>query len=157
MRRYLVVANQTLGSDVLHRTVLSRLGQVPGDVHLLAPATHADHYTAALAALTADGAAGGLPRSVAESWRRRDTVRLGAALERLRLDGIHATGAVGDPNPMLAIRRVLDRWSAHEVILATLPAGASRWLGLDLPTRVARRFGLPVVHVTAPLPQATAT
>jgi hypothetical protein len=33
------------------------------------------------------------------------------------------------------------------VILSTLPPGPSRWLGMDLPHRVERRFGVPVTHV----------
>lgn len=34
-----------------------------------------------------------------------------------------------------------------EVIVSTLPPGASRWLRLDLLHRVERRFDLPVTHV----------
>ena len=35
-----------------------------------------------------------------------------------------------------------------EVIISTLPLGVSRWLGLDVPHRVERRFKVPVTTVT---------
>ena len=54
---------------------------------------------------------------------------------------------MGDRNPILAIRDALRNEQFDEIILSTLPPGISKWLRLDLPTRVAARFNLPVVHV----------
>jgi len=33
------------------------------------------------------------------------------------------------------------------VIVSTLPPGVSRWLGLDAPTQIRRRFGIEVIHL----------
>ena len=56
-------------------------------------------------------------------------------------------GEVGDANPMLAISDALRDREVEAVIIATLPAGVSRWLKLSLPERVARRVDVPVDHV----------
>jgi len=45
------------------------------------------------------------------------------------------------------------RREVDEVILSTLPAGISRWLGQDAPTRLKAAVNVPVVVVTAePMP-----
>ena len=65
------------------------------------------------------------------------------------------TGEVADPSPMMAISDALRHDRYDEVILSTLPVGVSRWVHLDLPSRVRRRFGVRVTHVAAnaePLP-----
>jgi hypothetical protein len=43
-----------------------------------------------------------------------------------------------------------------ENILSTLPPGRSRWLRLDLPSRVRSAFGMPVTHVIGQLEPAAA-
>jgi fructoselysine-6-phosphate deglycase len=50
-----------------------------------------------------------------------------------------------DPSRPLAER--VERFD--EIILATLPPGVSRWLGMDLPHRVQRSVDLPVTHVVS--------
>ena len=60
-----------------------------------------------------------------------------------------ARGDLGDSNPMTAISDLLATESFDEIIISTLPSGISRWLGMDLPHRVERRFKLPVTTVTA--------
>jgi hypothetical protein len=57
-------------------------------------------------------------------------------------------GMVGDPEPLAAIQDALNLHGFDEVILSTLPARVSRWLKLDLPSKVAG-LGVPVTHVTA--------
>ena len=54
---------------------------------------------------------------------------------RLREAGAEATGEIGDPDPITAIANVLARGSFDEIILSTLPANLSKWLGMDLPSR----------------------
>jgi hypothetical protein len=129
MRRYLVVANQTLGGgDLL--VLLRELAESPSTFHVLVPASPpVDHlWTEAEAAATAR--------------RRLDT-----ALERFQALGIEVTGEVGDARPMQAIDDVLARESFDGIVISTLPPRLSRWLRLDLVHRVQTTFGLPVRHV----------
>jgi hypothetical protein len=131
MRRYLMVANQTLGGEHLAEKVKELLAEGPCRFHVLVPATvPADH------AVYTEGQA--------EAIARR---RLDNALARFRDLGADADGEIGDANPLEAVGDVLRDEEFDEIILSTLPAGASRWLKQDLPHRVERSFGLPVTHI----------
>jgi hypothetical protein len=57
-------------------------------------------------------------------------------------------GMVGDPSPMNAIQDAINIHGFDEVIISTLPARVSKWLKLDLPSKVTG-LGLPVTTVTA--------
>ena len=57
-------------------------------------------------------------------------------------------GLIGDQDPVRAVESALAETSYDEIILSTLPERVSRWLHMDLPTRL-HRFGLPVTVVTA--------
>jgi hypothetical protein len=54
---------------------------------------------------------------------------------------------VGDPDPGAAIQDAINLHGFDEVILSTLPARLSRWLKLDLPSKVSG-MGLPVTTIT---------
>ena len=62
--------------------------------------------------------------------------------------GSRVVGMVGDPEPLAAIQDAINLYGFDEVILSTLPARVSRWLKLDLPSKVTG-LGLPVTTVTA--------
>jgi hypothetical protein len=62
--------------------------------------------------------------------------------------GAPVAGMIGDPSPMNAIQDAINLHGFDEVILSTLPARASKWLRLDLPSKVAG-LGLPVTTITA--------
>ena len=51
-------------------------------------------------------------------------------------------------DPMDAIEEALHDGDYDEIILSTLPRGASAWLHIDLPHRVAH-LGLPLTTVVA--------
>jgi hypothetical protein len=51
---------------------------------------------------------------------------------------------------MTAIENAVAEQQFDEIILSTLPAGISRWLALDLPHRIRRKFDIPLTVVTAP-------
>jgi hypothetical protein len=70
-----------------------------------------------------------------------------AALEKLRGAGLDVDGTVGDTDPLAAVQDALNFGQFDEVIVSTLPARASKWLKMDLPSRVERVSGLPVTHV----------
>lgn len=148
MRRYLVVANQTLGGDELVKVIRDRLAAGPSDFYVVVPATHSARYAAAIrAAGLAEGLSPPILPESDEEGLATARQRLQQELERLRAAGANAEGEVGDPDPMVAIGRVLGRRDFDEVIVSTLPPGVSAWLRMDLPHRVARKFKLPVVHV----------
>jgi hypothetical protein len=48
-----------------------------------------------------------------------------------------------------AVAHAQQHEPADEIVLSTLPADASHWLKVDLPTALTRRFGLPVTVITA--------
>lgn len=125
MRHVLVIADETLvGSHVTKR--IHELTQAePLDVQLVVTAvsgSYADQQRAS------DNLAGGL-----------------AALDAL---GISATGRVSESDPMAAAAHSLKANPAiNLVVLSTGPLGNSRWLAMDLPHRVQRRFDVGVEHI----------
>jgi hypothetical protein len=131
MRRYLVVANQTLGGAHLMGKVRETLAAGPCVFYILVPATPPGHF-----ATWTEGEALGVAQE-----------RLDAALTRFKELSAEADGEIGDPNPLQAISDALRERTFDEIILSTLPSGASRWLKQDLPHRVERTFAIPVTHV----------
>lgn len=129
MRRYLVVANQTLGGDALV-SLLRELAEAPSAFHVVVPATPQQEHL--------------WTEAEARSIARR---RLEIALDRFRKAGIEATGEVGDGRPLEAIDDVLSREAFDEIVVSTFPPRLSRWLKLDLIHRVEAAYGLPVHHV----------
>ncbi len=131
MKRYLVVANQTLGGDHLLELLRERVAQGPCAIHTLVPATvDQTHWT-----------------SDEDTDRALAQRRLSVALERFADLDADVTGEVGDHLVVDGILDVLRREHIDEVILSTLPSGVSRWLRLDLVSRVERAVDVPVTHV----------
>jgi hypothetical protein len=141
MRRYLVVANQTSAARPLIEHARCCRAAGPCWFHLVVPATP---IASQLEPPIADAVL--LARH-----------RLAIALARFNAEGITATGEVGDPNPLRAVAVALERFEFDEIVLSTLPVGASQWLLDELPTRLARATGLSVTHIAAGERLATAT
>jgi hypothetical protein len=80
--------------------------------------------------------------------------RLDLALVWFREFGVDVDGEIGDPNPLLAIGDALRDGELDHIILSTLPAGISRWLKMDLPSRVEAAFDLPFSHIISPAKDA---
>ena len=139
MRRYLVVANQTLGGEHLLARIRECIAAGASSFHVVVPATHsADHAT------WTEGEANAIAQG-----------RLDRALTRFRELGADVAGEVGDGNPLLAIEDAIRGGRFDEIILSTLPPGPSKWLKLDLPHRVGVRFGIPVTHLIGDQESAT--
>ena len=154
MHRYLVVANQTLGGPELMDVIRDRMARGPAEFWVVAPATPATQLIGDFGAL-----GGAFPIDPSLLPTAADIRDEGVAVARSNLDtelgrlrelGATADGDVGDPNPMTAIEKALAGQQFDEIILSTLPAGISRWLALDLPHRVQRKFDIPLTVVTAP-------
>jgi hypothetical protein len=131
--RVLLVANRTATDQPLIDAVRERARRGSATFHLLVPATPQ-----------------GLHRVV-------DPEVAGVTDARQRLENAlpllsHAaltkvTGHVGDADPLAAVADSLNLLGFDEIILSTLPRRLSRWMRLDLPSKV-RALGVPVSHVT---------
>ena len=130
--RVLVVANRTAASDELLEAVVERLEKGPSEFFLVVPATPRG------ASWMTDMSAG--EKDAAES--------LEAALARWRDVGIECMGRTGDADPLAATTDALNDGEFDEVIVSTLPARTSRWLHIDLPSKVAG-MGVPVTRISA--------
>jgi hypothetical protein len=148
------VANQTLGGQELLDAIRERMARGPAEFWVLAPATPTTHLAADFGALS--GAFPIDPGVLPTAAELRDEgiamakSNLDTELSRLREIGATADGAVGDPDPMVAIEKAVAQRQFDEIILSTLPPGISRWLALDLPHRVRRKIDVPLTVVTAP-------
>jgi hypothetical protein len=141
MRRFLIVANQTLSGEHLQHKVADCIADGPCRFHVVVPATR----NANNKLVWTEGESTALARQ-----------RLDDAIERLRGIGADVDGEVGDQQPLMAISDAVLAHDFDEIILSTLPPGASRWLAQDLPRRVRRTFPLPVSHIVAPAQQVLA-
>jgi nucleotide-binding universal stress UspA family protein len=132
MRSYLVVGNQTLDSPLLAAAIADRTAGGPSTIHVVVPATPIRR------GLTWDE----------EEARQVAQERLDAMLARLGGQGIEATGEIGAPDPIEAVEDAIRGREVDEILLSTLPSGISRWLGQDVPTRLAGSVTVPVVVLT---------
>ena len=57
---------------------------------------------------------------------------------------------LGDADPIVAVQEAWDPGRYDEVVVSTLADGASRWLQIDLPHRVAKLTDCQVRHVAVP-------
>jgi hypothetical protein len=119
----LVVANVTAASDELLAALKERAQGGPIEVTMLLPATGGDSAAA-----------------------RRS---LDEACARMKDAGLEVTGVVGDRDPVVAVHEAWDPRRFDEVIVSTLPTGASRWLQIDLPHRIEKITDVPVRHVVS--------
>ena len=78
--------------------------------------------------------------------RRIAGERLAACLDRLERTGLHATGRVGDADPLQAVADTLPTFAADEIVIAAHPE-RSRDLAQKVALGVRERFALPVHDV----------
>jgi len=151
MARVLLVANETLGSLELTEFVKSRMADAGCQFTLLVPATprSIDGDPPGWASLGADEesqAPTGLTGATEDDYAHARS-RLEYGLGLLTSWGAAVDGEVGNPDPAKAIKEALTREHFDEVALSTLPQGVSRWLRLDIPHRVQRKFHIPVTVI----------
>jgi hypothetical protein len=134
MRRYLVVAHQTLASRELLKAMNAKAAEEETAFYLLVPIHHGEP------GLTWTE---GHDRAVAR--RRLDEARL-----RMTAEGMTVAGEVGSDSPVDSVDEVLRRegpGSFAGIIVSTLPRNVSKWLKLDVPSRIQRKTALPVEHL----------
>ena len=149
MRKYLVVANQTLGGDRLLDEVRRRVAAGPCSFYVVVPNTpQPDLVPAAVGWLVPSPAGSSLSEEDDRGATQVAQSRLHQVLNQLRAEGVQARGDLGDADPLSAIGGALAGESFDEIIISTLPSGISRWLGMDLPHRAEQRFKLPVTTIT---------
>jgi hypothetical protein len=131
--RVLVVAHKTAATPPLLDAVRARAARGPCTFTLLVPSTtHGLHKV-----VDPEDQGGGEARAV-----------LDHALPVLsEAAGGPVDGILGDADPMAAVQDALNLRGFDEVIVSTLSPRLSRWLKLDLPSKVAG-MGLPVSTVT---------
>jgi bacterioferritin len=135
MSRYLILANQTASSSELMSAVQKLIQQnKDSDFVLLVPATAAADLLD-----WQEGDDESIAKRTAQSAKEQ-LERAGANIVR--------TG-IGDPSPVKAIEDELqrNREKYDAIIISTLPLQRSRWVALDQPRRIERRFKIPVIHV----------
>lgn len=132
--RVLVVAHKTAATPALLAAVRDRAARGPCAFTLLVPnAVHGLHRVID-------------PQDAEHS--EADAV-LDLALPLLsEAAGGPVDGIVGDPEPLSAVQDAINLRGFDEVIISTLSHRVSRWLHLDLPSKVGG-LGLPVTVVTA--------
>jgi hypothetical protein len=132
--RVLVVAHKTAATPALIDAVRERAARGPAKFTLLVPnPAHGLHVVVD-------------PEDVEES-EGHQVLELAIPLLEEAAGG-SVDGLVGDPSPMNAIQDAINIHGFDEVIISTLPARVSKWLKLDLPSKVTG-LGLPVTTVTA--------
>jgi hypothetical protein len=133
----LVVANRTAASPDLIACMRERAERSAARFHLLIP-----------------------PTAPGEEGRAQARESLDAALAAYAEAGLEATGDVGPASdPVIATCETYDPAKHDEILVSTLPAGASHWLSLDGPARIGRQTGALVRHVESrpPRPEPTVT
>ena len=127
----LVLANQTASSEELLSTLEARGSRDDVKLEFVVPPVGPD------------------PESCREAERRLDE-----ALQVAREAGFEATGSVVTCDALSAVVEAYDPSRHDEIIVSTLPASISHWLGIDLPARVARATNALVTHVAVEQPKA---
>lgn len=135
MPRYLVLANQTAASPELTNAVREIVAQdADTEFVLLVPATPVEDLL---------------------DWQDGDSETIAMRTAQAAKDHLAGAGAkvarteVGDASPVKAIENELEQHQEKYdgIIISTLPLQRSRWVALDQPRRIERRFKVPVKHV----------
>jgi hypothetical protein len=136
MAKYLLVAHQTAQApELLEAAKNLAAADAQAEFSLLVPATPVGNLLVWEEGETMDVA--------------RSTARSGA--DSLKRHGINIVGVkVGDADPVLAIEDALRDQPFETIVLSTLPIGISRWLKMDVVSRLRRQHpALRVLHVIA--------
>ena len=135
-RRILVIANETVGGQMLREEIRRRSEGYEELVLVVCPALNSPirHWA-----------------SDEDQARANAQQRLDASLARLAEAGIEARGQVGDCEPLQAIEDSVRTFGPDEIIISTHPEGRSNWLEKGVVTGARERFAVPITHVVVDL------
>jgi hypothetical protein len=135
-RRILVIANETVGGGPLREQIKQRSSGYETTVLVVSPALNSPlrHWA-----------------SDEDPARAAAQQRLEASLQRLRENGIEASGEVGDAEPLQAIEDAVRTFGPDEIIISTHPEGRSHWLERGVVIGARERFAVPITHVVVDL------
>ena len=134
--RILVVANETVGGPELLSEIRTRSAGRTTRVLVVCPALNSPlkHWV-----------------SDEDEARANAQQRLDTSLASMRAVGLHATGEIGDDDPIQAIEDAMRMFQPDELIISTHPPGRSNWLERGVIERARERFALPLSHVVVDL------
>ena len=133
LARVLIVACRTAADDALLEAVRRRAAGAPCEFTLLVPRP-----------------CHGLHRVVDpedHGWQEAQGVLDVACPLLSTAAGSEVRGLIGSHDPVAAVEDALNLHGFDQAIVSTLPARASRWLHMDLPSKVSG-MGVPVLRVT---------
>jgi hypothetical protein len=143
MARYLLVAHQTALSDELLSSARSLAGEDPEAAFvILVPATPVGTLLVWEEGATADVAA--RRGAAARAWLQEHGLQV-------------ADVRTGDQDPVAAIGDEMHAGHQYAaIVISTLPAGISRWVRMDVLSRVRRNYpGQRVIHIAAAAPASS--
>jgi hypothetical protein len=120
----LVVANQTVAAPELTERLRALAEQGPRRFIVVVPQDHGGGH------------------AVGEARRRLSTL-----LDSLDDAGVVAAGMIGDPDPYTATMNAVQYFHINEIVISTLPEGASKWMADKLVERVRDASNVPVEHI----------
>jgi hypothetical protein len=136
--RYLLVANETAESqEMLHVVSEINADDPDAEFEILIPAT---------------------PLNLLQQFEGTAKSARGLAARRAQSTRLHLESLgilvrstrVGNWDPYAAIEEEFENEKYEAIVLSTLPPGVSRWLRMDLPSRVARRHPeVRLIHVVS--------
>lgn len=132
--RVLIVAYRTASNPALHEAVRDRVRRGPAVFTLLVP-----NPTRGLTRLTD-------PEDASRTEGQAVLDRAVPLLEEAA--GAPVSGILGVADPLAAVEDAVHLRGVDEIIISTLPHPVSKWLRLDLPSKLGG-LGLPVTAVTA--------
>lgn len=138
MASYLLVANETAESQELLHAISEIHAQDPAaEFVIVVPATPLNLLQQF--------------EGTAKSARGLAAQRAQSTRQKLESQGIRVRSTrVGNWDPYVAIEDEVLHEKYEAIVVSTLPPGLSRWLRMDLPSRVVRRHpGIRLIHVVA--------
>jgi GABA permease len=135
-RRFLVIANETVGGEKLREEIRRRAEDYEERVRVICPT-----LLSRVRFIASDE----------DAARAQAQERLDHSISRLREIGINCEGEVGEADPVQAIEDGLRTFGADEIIISTHPEGRSLWLERGVVQRARARFDVPITHVVVDL------